>query len=213
MPANMPLVRSLSASWFVWLLLAMPGVVLTYRYAQGATFYGEYLHATGELGVRLLMLALAVSPLKLIFPSAGWVRWVAQRRRYLGVAAFGYSLLHAGAYFQRQATFMAIVEEAAELALMTGWIALLVMLVLAATSNDMAVRRLRKGWKWLHRTVYLAAVLTFAHWILSAFDPAAAYIHLGILAALEAIRLVLGHRTSRAHQPSSTPPSNQSQSK
>jgi|SRR5688572_23166697 len=212
MPANTRLVRLLNASWFVWLLLALPGIVLTYRYARGLTFYGEYLHATGELGVRLLMLAMAITPLKLMLPRAGWVRWLAPRRRYVGVAAFGYSLLHAVAYLERQPSFTAIAEDAAELALITGWIALLVMLVLAATSNDTAVRLLRSGWKWLHRSVYVAAVLTFAHWILCAFNPTAAYIHLGILATLEAIRLV-SYRMSRAYQPSSTPPSNQSQSK
>jgi sulfoxide reductase heme-binding subunit YedZ len=213
MPANTSLVRLLNASWLAWLLLALPGIVLTYRYARGVTFYGEYLHATGELGVRLLMLAMAVTPLKLLWPSAGWVRWLAQRRRYVGVAAFGYSLLHAVAYLERQTTFAAIVEEAADLALLTGWIALLVMLLLAATSNDTAVRLLRAGWKWLHRAVYVAAVLTFVHWILAAFDATGAYIHLGVLASLEAIRLMLRYSTSRSYQPSSTPPSNQSHSK
>src|SRR5688572_16635048 len=190
MPANTPLVRLLNASWFVWVLLALPGAVLTYGYVRGATFYGEYLHATGELAVRLLILAMAVTPLKRLFPSPGWVRWLARRRRYVGVAAFGYSLLHAIAYLGRQPTFAAIVEDAGELALMTGWIALLVMLALAATSNDAAVRRLGRAWKWLHRTVYLAAALTLAHWILTAFDPTAAYVHLGILVALEATRVL-----------------------
>jgi sulfoxide reductase heme-binding subunit YedZ len=194
MPANATLVRWLNASWFVWLALALPGAVLTYRYARGATFYGEYLHATGVLAVRLLILTLAVTPLRRLFPSAGWVRWLARRRRYVGVAAFGYSLLHTLAYLERQTTFAAIVEDAAELALMTGWVALLVMLALAATSNDTAVRRLGGGWRGLHRTVYLAAALTFGHWILTAFDPTAAYVHLGILAALEVIRLGLGYR-------------------
>jgi sulfoxide reductase heme-binding subunit YedZ len=189
-----PLVRFLNASWFVWLLLALPGVVLTYRYARGSTFYGEYLHGTGELSVRLLILTMAVTPLKLLLPRAAWVRWLAQRRRYIGVAVFGYALLHTVAYLERQATFTAILEDAAELALMTGWIALLVMLALAVTSNDTAVRRLGTRWKWLHRTVYLAAALTLAHWVLTAFDPTAAYVHLGILAALEAIRLVQGYR-------------------
>jgi sulfoxide reductase heme-binding subunit YedZ len=182
MPANTPLLRMLNASWFAWLVLALPGVALTYRYA------------TGELGVRLLMLAMAVTPLKLMFPSAGWLGWLARRRRYIGVAAFGYSLLHAVAYVKRQPAVTAILEQASELALLTGWIALLVMLVLAATSNNAAVRRLRAGWKWLHRTVYVAALLTFAHWVLSAFDPTAAYIHLGVIGALEAFRLVLGYR-------------------
>jgi sulfoxide reductase heme-binding subunit YedZ len=200
MRANRLLVRLLNASWLVWLLLALPGVALTWRYARGSTFYGEYLHATGELGIRLLILAMAVTPLKRVWPSARWVRWLAQRRRYIGVAAFGYSLLHALAYLERQAAFKAIVEDAAELALLTGWVALLVMLVLAATSNDAAVRRLRGGWKALHKTVYLAAALTFAHWVLSAFDATAAYVHLGVLGALEAIRLVLRDR-ARAPDP------------
>jgi sulfoxide reductase heme-binding subunit YedZ len=195
---NVALVRLLNAPWLVWLLLALPGAVLTYRYARGATFYGEYLHATGELGVQLLIVAMAVTPLKMVFPGAGWVQWLARRRRYIGVAAFGYSLLHAVAYIERQA-FKTIVEDAAELAMLTGWIALLVMLALAVTSNDSAVRLLRAAWKRLHRTVYLAAALAIAHWILTAFDPTSAYIHLGVLATLEALRLF--RRRARAPNP------------
>ena len=215
MPANVPLVRLLNVSWFTWLVLALPGLVLTYRYASGTTFYGEYLHTTGELGVWLLILTLAVTPLKLLFPRARWVAWLARRRRYLGVAAFGYSLLHAVAYLARQTAFTRIHEEAVELGLATGWIAFVVMLALAATSNDTSVRFLRARWKTLHRAVYVAAALTLAHWILTAFDPTAAYVHLGVLATLEAIRLLLSYRRRGrpAHQPSSTPPSNQSQSR
>ena len=102
MPALSRLVRLLNAAALFWALLALPGIFMTYRYAQGTTFYGEYLHATGELGGRLLMLAMAVTPLRLMFPNARWVQWLASRRRYIGVAAFGYSLLHAIAYLQRQ---------------------------------------------------------------------------------------------------------------
>ncbi|MDT8399346.1 MAG: hypothetical protein RQ899_12090 [Pseudomonadales bacterium] len=32
-------------------------------------------------------------------------------------------------------------------------------------------------------------MLTFAHWVLTAFDPVPGFIHLGVLAALEAFRL------------------------
>src|SRR5262245_14741735 len=165
MPA-MPRLSARTETGLLWALLALPGAFMTYRYVQGTTFYGEYLHATGELGARLLMLTMAVTPLRLMFRDAGWTRWLARRRRYLGVAAFGYALLHATAYVQRQ-SFTTIVEDAAEFALATGWVALLVMLALAATSNDAAVRLLGRRWKWLHRAVYAAAVLTFAHWILT----------------------------------------------
>ena len=179
----------------LWALLALPGAFMTYRYVQGTTFYGEYLHATGELGARLLIVTMAVTPLRLVFSGAAWTRWLVRRRRNLGVAAFGYALLHATAYLQRQ-SLTVITKEAAELALATGWVALLVMLLLAATSNDAAVRLLGRRWKWLHRAVYAAAVLTFAHWILTAFDPLPGAAHLGVLAALEAIRVWKTVRTT-----------------
>lgn len=188
--------------WLVFALLGLPGLYLTYRYVLGETFYGEYLHATGELAARLLIVAMAVTPLRLLFPNASWVRWLAQRRRWIGVAAFAYSLLHALAYLVRQGEVARIAEDAAEAAMWTGWLALLVMLALAATSNDLSVRRLGRRWKWLHRTVYVAAVLTFAHWILAAFDPIPGAVHLGVLAALEAIRLVqLQRLRARAAEP------------
>ena len=179
----------------LWALLALPGAFMTYRYVQGTTFYGEYLHATGELGARLLIVTMAVTPLRMMFGNAAWTRWLLGRRRYLGVAAFGYALLHATAYLQRQ-SLTVITKEAAELAVATGWLALLVMLLLAATSNDAAVRLLGRRWKWLHRAVYAAAVLTFAHWILTAFDPLPGAAHLLVLAALEAIRVWKTVRTA-----------------
>jgi sulfoxide reductase heme-binding subunit YedZ len=181
--------RLLGAPWWLWALLALPGVLMTYRYVQGATFYGEYLHSTGELGARLLIVTLAITPLRLLFPGAAWLAWLARRRRNLGVAAFGYSALHAIAYLQRQPGLTAVAEDAAEFAMSSGWLALLLLLALAVTSNDASVRLLKRTWKRLHRAVYVAALLTFAHWILSAFDPVPAAIHLGVLAVIEGSRL------------------------
>jgi len=62
---------------------------------------------------------------------------------------------------------------------------------LAMTSNDVSVRLMKRGWKRLHRLVYPAAVLTFLHWVWSAFDPTTAWIHVGILAAIEIVRIAL----------------------
>jgi methionine sulfoxide reductase heme-binding subunit len=177
-------------------LLALPGAFMTYRYVQGTTFYGEYLHATGELAARLLILTMAVTPLRLMFANAAWTRWLGGRRRYLGVAAFGYALLHAAAYLLRQDVAV-IAREAGELAVATGWVALLVMSALAATSNDAAVRLLGRRWKWLHRAVYAVAALTFAHWILTAFDPVPGAVHLAVLVALEAVRIWKTARLNR----------------
>jgi methionine sulfoxide reductase heme-binding subunit len=183
-------VRWLDSIWPLSTLLALPGLVMTYRYAVGGAFYGEYLHATGELAARLLIAALAITPLRCALPNTRWVAWLARRRRYIGVGAFGYALLHAAAYLERQPGGT-VVREATEIAMAPGWLALLVMLALAVTSNDASVRRLRRGWKWLHRSVYVAAALTFTHWLLAAFDPVSGIMHLGVLAFLEGTRLWL----------------------
>lgn len=180
--------RILESPYTLWAVLALPALYTVFAYWRGTTFYGEVVHSSGVLATRLLILTMAVTPLCLAFPRAGWTRWLKARRRHLGVAAFGYASLHAGVYIQRQA-WPAILEDAGAAAMWTGWVALLVMFALAATSNDASVRLMSGKWKWLHRAVYVVAALTFAHWILSAFDPLSGWIHLGVLVALEAYRV------------------------
>jgi sulfoxide reductase heme-binding subunit YedZ len=182
--------RLLDSPYFAWLLLAVPAAWWLQAYWRETLFYGEFVHASGVLSTRLLILTLALTPLARLMPRAGWLKWLRRRRRYLGVAAFGYALLHAAVYLERQQSIDRILEDAMAAAMWTGWLALVVMLALAATSNDASVRRLGRRWPLLHRTVYVVAALTFAHWILSAFDPVPGYIHLGVLAGLETIRLV-----------------------
>ena len=65
---------------------------------------------------------------------------------------------------------------------------------LAATSNNISTRALKRSWKKLHRLVYPAAILTFLHWALTSYDPTTAYIHAGILAAIEIVRVALQRR-------------------
>ena len=183
------LMRLINSRWFFWLALASPGVVTIVRYATGATFYGEVVHGTGDLSAQLLIATLAVTPLKLMFPGRRWVRWLMIRRRHLGVASFGYAVFHTGVYLARIADLGDVLGDAVEPGLLTGWLALAVFVPLAVTSNDASVRRLRRVWKRLHRWVYAGAILTFAHWVLTAFDPTVGLIHAAVLAALEAYRI------------------------
>ena len=180
--------RILKSTSFLWVLLSLPWAVMTAQYANGGMIYGEFLHATGEFSARLLILAMAVTPLRLMFPNHRWPIWLLQKRRYFGVAAFAYAVPHMAVYLYRVAPARAA-SEALEPGMWTGWAAFMVFLILATTSNDYAVRRLGRVWKKLHRWVYAAAVLTFAHWVLSAFDPTAGLVHLSLLAALEFFRL------------------------
>ena len=181
--------RILNAPVVLWLLLSLPGIYWIAAYRLERIFYGEFIHLTGDLAVQILIVTLAVTPLRRLFPAAAWVRWLRARRRYLGVAAFGYALLHTAVYIQRRPDLAFILEDAAAVGMWTGWLALLLMLTLALTSNDASVRWLGKNWQRLHKLVHIIAMLSFAHWIFTAFDPTTAYIYLGVFVFIEAIRL------------------------
>lgn len=184
---------------FVWIVIGVPLLVQAGRYLSGAVYYGEFLHWTGEWATRLLILALAVTPLRLALPNAHWPRWLAARRRDLGIATFLYALAHTITYLVDQKELHTIVEDGLNPDMATGWFAMIVFSLLALTSNDYSVRRLGRRWKLLHRIVYAGAALTLAHWILTAFNPTAGYVHLALLGALLIPRLwMLATRSARS---------------
>lgn len=197
----------MSARILIWCVLAAPGAWWTIAYLRGQSFYGEYVLATGDWAIWLLMATMAVTPVRLLLPSAAWPLWLAQQRRYLGVAAFGYASIHTAAYLIRLADLPRIVAEAVQSAMLTGWVAWLLMAALAATSNDRSVRSLGKRWKRLHVAVYPIAVLAVLHWAWSAFDPLAAWLHAAVLACIVLIRFAIPWRRRRNNQRSNLGPS------
>ena len=182
---------------FLWVLLSAPLALETYRFLVGTSFYGEYLHFTGDQSARLLIGTLAITPLNLAFPKAGWLRWLLLQRRDIGLVTFLYAFAHVIVYLVNENDFATIVEEAMSPGLWTGWIAFLIFIPLAVTSNNASVRALGQRWKRLHQAVYLAAVLTFVHWILTAFDPTAGIVHFAVLIAILLARLWLVRRRQR----------------
>ena len=188
--------RYFNTRYTLWLLLAAPWAVMTVRYVTGGLYYGEFIHATGEFSARLLIVTLAVTPLRLMFPKSRWTMWLLQNRRYLGVATLAYAVPHLVAYLWKLADVSKILEEGAEPGMWTGWIALIILLALAITSNNFSTRKLGRRWKILHRFVYVAAILTFVHWLLVAFDPASGLVHAGVLIALETYRIAISDKTT-----------------
>lgn len=179
----------LNSRYFLWVVLALPFLGLMNAFRAGDLFYGEMIHASGEFSARLLLLSLAITPLRLFFSESHWPNWLLHRRRYFGVAAFIYAVLHTVVYLDRKLGSGLLLQEAAEFSMWTGYLALLILVPLAMTSNDASVRRLRRRWKKLHRWVYLAALLTFSHWIFVAFSFVPGLIHFLILLVLESYRI------------------------
>ncbi|MEM9316896.1 MAG: ferric reductase-like transmembrane domain-containing protein [Pseudomonadota bacterium] len=179
------------ARYLLWLLLTTPGAVLLWRYSNGATFYGEVIHLSGQWAVWLLIMTMAVSPIRLLFTNAPWTVPLFFCRRYLGVASFAYAALHTGVYLVQKKSGERILAESLEPGLLTGWFALAIFLPLALSSNDWSVRLLRRWWKRLHRAIYGAAALVFMHWYLTAFDPTEGLYYLALLTTLEVLRVTL----------------------
>lgn len=180
----------LSIKYLVWLIFCIPGIHILVRFLTDAMTYGQTILETGNWSVGFLFVVLAVTPLRRLFPNTWLANWLMLHRRAIGVASFGYAAFHTFVYLERKWGYGYILPEAKNPDLLTGWMAFAVFLVLAVTSNNQSVRLLRKNWQHLHRTVYIAAGLTFAHWVLTSIEPQTAYICLGALCLVECLRFV-----------------------
>lgn len=179
--------------YILWIILSIPAIGLTTSYFNGAMPLDELLHPTGEFSARFMIIAMLATPLLVLFKSLNWSlkvpQWLMRYRRAFGVAAFGYALLHTIFYLIEVRTLSAVLDELPELGIWTGWLAFLIFVPLAMTSNDQSQRFLKATWKKLQRWVYPAAVLTLLHWIFVHNNLGPALVHFVPLAALELFRV------------------------
>lgn len=154
----------------------------------GADPIKRITHRTGSAALMLLLASLAVTPVRRV---TGWNR-VVQLRRPLGLFAFFYVVLHFCTYlFDQEFSLHYIVEDVVEHPYVTaGFTAFLLLVPLAATSTQGAIRRLGRRWQKLHRLVYAAAVLGVLHFLwLVKKDIREPLIYAAVLALLLAFRL------------------------
>ena len=129
----------------------------------GANPAEALIRASGDWTLRLLCLTLAVTPLR------QWTGWhaLARLRRMLGLFTFFYGVLHflCFAWLDMGFDLGAIVRDIAKRPfILVGTAALLLMLPLAATSFDRAVKAMgARRWQALHRAVYAIAGLAVLH--------------------------------------------------
>ena len=119
--------------------------------------------STGTWTLVMLCATLTVTPLRRL---TGWNQ-LARLRRMIGLFAFFYGCLHLLTYVWLDQWFDVgqIVRDVVKRPFVTvGMAAFALMLPLAATSNDAAIRRLGRRWASLHRSVYAIAVLAVLHY-------------------------------------------------
>jgi len=170
----------------VFVALLVPGIVLLWPVIAegGATIpVKEAILESGEWTIRILLITLLVTPLRRITRFSKLV----QVRRQVGVAAFCYVMIHFGLYAISQNLDLGRIasEIVLRIYLTIGFVALIGLAVLTATSTKSAMRRLGAKWGRLHKLVYPIAVLGVVHFFLqSKVDVSEATLMAGMFVGL-----------------------------
>lgn len=179
--------------WAVWLAGLIPLALLvvdTLAGRLGVEPVRDIEHRLGRTALYFLIASLAVSPL-LLLARVNLVRF----RRVLGLLCFTYAALHMLAWVSMDMAFLWN-QMGRDLLkrpyLFMGMASFTMLLALALTSTDGAIRRMGAGaWRKLHRLIYLAAPLAALHWVWSLKSfPVRPLAWLLVILAILALRFV-----------------------
>jgi len=172
--------------WLMWLVADAyfyGGRGLT---ANPVEFINLYL---GDWALRILLVALAVTPVRIL---TGW-KQVVRLRRLIGLFAFFYVVLHVANYVGLDQFFNwgAIWDDILKRWYITvGMFGLLCLTALAITSTKGWIKRLGgRNWNKLHKAVYLAGAAACLHFFMMQkglqYEP---LIYAGVFISLMAVR-------------------------
>lgn len=180
----------------LWLLCAVPALALcvgAFQNTLGANPAEAISHSTGQWALRWLWLTLLVTPLREMAHLPALLRY----RRTLGVTSFAYAVLHLLAYVwldQGWDVAEIVADVMDRTFILVGMLTFLLMLPLALTSFNAAVRALGgRKWQLLHKLVYAVSLLALLHFYLkreAKSDVAEVMVYAVILALLLGWRVV-----------------------
>jgi methionine sulfoxide reductase heme-binding subunit len=167
----------------------------------GADPVAALTHGTGDWALRLLLLTLAMTPLRHLLGQP----WPIRFRRLLGLYAFLYACLHLATYLVLDlgGWWRQIFEDIVKRPYITvGFTAWLLLVPLAITSTRGWMRRLGRRWAQLHRAVYAAAILAVLHflWLVKS-DLREPLIYAAVLSVLLGVRVWRARRRAATAQP------------
>ena len=163
-------------------------IVDTLRDQLGTDPVAVLEHRSGIWALRLLLITLAITPLRRLSGHAQVLRF----RRMLGLFAFFYACVHLTIYvaIDLGGYWTQLFDDIAKRPYITvGFTAWLLLLPLAITSTHAMMRRLGRNWQRLHSLVYPAALLAVLHflWLVKA-DHREPLLYLAIFGALMLLR-------------------------
>jgi methionine sulfoxide reductase heme-binding subunit len=208
-PANLPAssLRWLKPAVFAACLIPLAELFwLGMGEGLGANPVEFVTRSTGRWTLIFLCITLTVTPLRRL---TGW-SWLLRLRRMLGLYAFFYACLHFSIFLVLDHFFdlVAIVADILKRPFVTvGFLGLVLMAPLAATSTNNMVKRLgAQRWQALHRLVYVIAVSGVVHyfWLVKK-DITQPLIYGAIVAVLLLVRVLFARRDSRRTRGASAP--------
>jgi len=151
----------------VFVLCLVPLAILVwdgFTHHLGANPVEKLNHRTGIWTLRLLLITLAVTPLRRL---TGW-NLLIRLRRMLGLYTFFYACLHFSTWlvFDHFFDIHEIVKDIVKRPYITvGFSAFVMLIPLAVTSTNNWVRRLGSRWAKLHQLVYVIATAGVLHYL------------------------------------------------
>jgi len=192
-------IKLLKIAVFVAALIPLARLGLkAYKADLGANPIEVITHSTGDWTLIFLSITLAVTPLRRLTG----LNWLIRFRRMTGLFAFFYASLHFMTYIWLDKFFDVneMLKDVAKRKFITvGFTAFVLLIPLAVTSTQWAIRRLGKRWQKLHRMIYVSAVLGVIHyWWLVKADVRKPEIYAVIVGCLLAARIFIWSRKRNA---------------
>jgi sulfoxide reductase heme-binding subunit YedZ len=158
----------ISLKTLTWIACLTPFAMLVYQAVTntlGPDPTSTIALTTGYNALLLLILSLAVTPLRLLSPR---LSWLIKFRRLLGLFAFFYASIHLTTYLVLYLNFdwnVFKTDITKRRFIIAGFAAYCLLVPLAATSTTWAIRKLGgKQWNRLHKLVYFAAICGIIHY-------------------------------------------------
>ena len=156
---------------FFWIAYLLPLIWIGTQVTESANPVEYLVHATGDWAVYFLVGVLWLSPLRILLgrrSGFGWIKRLQSHRRGIGLASAFYAILHFTLHVLDNPEWEILWKDLQRVYLLTGFLAFLILLILALTSSNKMVRKLGANhWKNIHRLIYFAAGLAAIHLFLN----------------------------------------------
>jgi sulfoxide reductase heme-binding subunit YedZ len=177
-------------AWPLYIVAVLPPILMFFA-ALGGNLGVDPVkaleHEMGELGLQVLIVVLAISPLRR-FTGISLIKF----RRALGLIGFFYIFLHLLVWLVLDVQIVSqIIKDILKRPYITiGMAAFVLMIPLAITSNNRSLRKLGSKWRVLHKLTYPAIILGGVHfvWLVKGWqlEP---LIYLAVILGLLAMRM------------------------